>query len=242
MEDFLPQLSLRYNRKMDVVEEGQSSSKIEMSTDALTFHSTVQGSLINNPITSAVIELDSSSSDSQPETNNETSPSGAKGASTQLDAQPVQTRLEKLKAFQSTLQDQWRMVNTRIYDLETLYLEETVHGNVVKGWEMDGRTAPLYRSRSIIEDKERLFSYSSHRYQQDRRLHPEVFATNDRASRVSTSGGTANTQTQKRKSGASVLSAANLANNNASTSRKRKATDAADDQPAYNAWNGLEDY
>lgn len=235
-----------FHRKMDVVEEDRSSSKIEMSTDASTAYTTVRGSSINNPITSAVIELDSSSSDSQPEANNETSPSGANGASTQLDAsgdtQPVQTRLEKLKAFQSTLQDQWRMVNTRIYDLETLYLEETVHGNVVKGWEMDGRTAPLYRSRSIIEDKERLFSYSSHRYQQDRRLHPEIFATNDRASRVSTSGSTANTQTQKRKSGGSVLSAANLANNNTSTSRKRKATDAADEHPAYNAWNGLEDY
>ena len=50
--------------------------------------------------------------------------------------------------------------SNRIFDLETIYLEDTLNGNIVKSWELDGRTAPLYKSRSIIEDKERLFSYS----------------------------------------------------------------------------------
>lgn len=52
-------------------------------------------------------------------------------------------------------------VKRRIYETETTYLEETQLGNVIKGWEIDGRP-PLMRVRGQCEDKERLFSYSSY--------------------------------------------------------------------------------
>lgn len=53
-------------------------------------------------------------------------------------------------------------INSKIYELETSYLEDTSQGNVVKGWDVDGRP-PLHRSRGI-EDKERLFSFSSYAF------------------------------------------------------------------------------
>eukprot|EP01039_Chlorochromonas_danica_P006053 gene6053-6667_t len=53
-------------------------------------------------------------------------------------------------------------INSKIFELETSYLEDTNQGNVVKGWDVDGRP-PLHRSRGI-EDKERLFSFSSYAF------------------------------------------------------------------------------
>jgi hypothetical protein len=151
------------------------------------------------------------------------------------------SRLEKLRSFQRTIHDQLRMVNNRIFDLETIYLEDTLHGNLIKGWEMDGRTAPLYRSRSIIDDKERLFSFSSHRYQQDRRLHPDLYVpANDRLPRLSAGavGNAAPVQSQKQRkigNGPSNTVAGNI-------NKKRKTNEFSDEQQAYISWNALEDY
>ncbi|RYH24023.1 hypothetical protein EON65_17145 [archaeon] len=56
------------------------------------------------------------------------------------------------------------IVNAKIFELETSYLlDETPNGNVVRGWETDGRPPPIHRTRAI-DDKERLFSYSSYGY------------------------------------------------------------------------------
>lgn len=65
--------------------------------------------------------------------------------------------LEHQKQIKGWLSD----VKKRIYETETMYLEETQLGNVVKGWEVDGRP-PLARVRGQCDEKERLFSYSSY--------------------------------------------------------------------------------
>lgn len=52
-------------------------------------------------------------------------------------------------------------VTRRIRDLEDSYLEETPLGNIVRGWEIDGKTVPI-RSRGQCDEKERIFSNSSY--------------------------------------------------------------------------------
>ena len=51
-------------------------------------------------------------------------------------------------------------VNSRIMELEDKYLSDTIWGNVVKGWEIDGKLlAP--RASNYIDDKDRIFTASS---------------------------------------------------------------------------------
>jgi len=48
----------------------------------------------------------------------------------------------------------------QIWELEDIYLEETPSGNIIRGWEMDGK--PLFRRHQEDRDSLRLFSYSSY--------------------------------------------------------------------------------
>ncbi len=69
--------------------------------------------------------------------------------------------LKHLKEQQAQIKKWMSSVHSKIYELETAYLEEThVQGNIVKGWEVDGR--PPLKPKAQCEDKERLFTYSSH--------------------------------------------------------------------------------
>lgn len=62
--------------------------------------------------------------------------------------------------------------NARIAELEEAYLEDTPHGNIVRGFETDGRLLPLRKS---VDDKERMFSNSSYQYWLSKNLQdPEV--------------------------------------------------------------------
>jgi hypothetical protein len=55
----------------------------------------------------------------------------------------------------------WKIkVSKRIYELEEQYLEETLAGNIIKGWDIEGREKMI--KRSTFEEKERLFSFSSY--------------------------------------------------------------------------------
>lgn len=69
--------------------------------------------------------------------------------------------LKELHEHQRQIATWLNDVKRRIYETETTYLEETQLGNIIKGWEIDGRP-PLVRARGQCEDKERLFSYSSY--------------------------------------------------------------------------------
>lgn len=70
--------------------------------------------------------------------------------------------IARLEESQHQITRSIALVHAKIYELETAYLEETLSGNVVKGWEIDGRP-PLHKTR-VVEDKERLFSFSSAAY------------------------------------------------------------------------------
>ena len=68
--------------------------------------------------------------------------------------------LKSLKEHHSQIKMWMTKVQLKIYELETSYLEETSMGNLVKGWETDGR--PPLKSRGQFDEKERIFSFSSH--------------------------------------------------------------------------------
>eukprot|EP01040_Poterioochromonas_malhamensis_P016557 gene16557-18825_t len=64
---------------------------------------------------------------------------------------PVRTEANDLQSLvDHHLQiQQWiQMVNNKIYEMESSYLEDCVSGNIIKGWDIDGRNLPIHRSRS----------------------------------------------------------------------------------------------
>jgi hypothetical protein len=75
--------------------------------------------------------------------------------------------LEHQKKIQSWLHN----VNNKIYSLEESYLEETPLGNIVRGWEIDGKLLPLKTKGQ--EERERLFSFSSYQIWMDKKSNHE---------------------------------------------------------------------
>jgi hypothetical protein len=68
-------------------------------------------------------------------------------------------RLEILINHQKQIKGWIQSVHSKIYELETSYLDESKLGNIIKGFEIDGRT----QIKSKYDDKGRLFSGSSYR-------------------------------------------------------------------------------
>lgn len=81
-----------------------------------------------------------------------------------------QQQLKILKQQQAQL-NQWLVqVNNKLYEIETQYLDDTPLGNIIRGWDIDGKTAPpSYRSKNNIDDRERMFSFSSLAFMQDKK-------------------------------------------------------------------------
>lgn len=76
--------------------------------------------------------------------------------------------LKELIEYEQQLKDLLRDLEYKIYELEGIYLEETPMGNILKGWEIDGK---LFSSRPrTIDEKERLFSNSSYRVYMEGKL------------------------------------------------------------------------
>jgi hypothetical protein len=75
-------------------------------------------------------------------------------------------------------------VNAKIFSLEEQYLEETPIGNIIRGWEIDGKPLPL-KNKEV--EKERLFSYSSYQVWFDRKIANESeVTTGEKRNREST--------------------------------------------------------
>lgn len=75
-------------------------------------------------------------------------------------SKPVESEeMKELLAHQIEISEWLDKINNRVFELEDKYLVETLHGNVIKGWEADGKLLP--RVNKIVEDKDRLFTYSS---------------------------------------------------------------------------------
>jgi len=70
---------------------------------------------------------------------------------------------------QSQIREWIKAVNSRIYELEESYLEETNMGNIIRGFDQDGKLVNI-RKGNQAEDKERLFSFSSYSMWLDSKL------------------------------------------------------------------------
>lgn len=77
-----------------------------------------------------------------------------------LEKKKRRNELKELEEYEIQLKDWLRDVEQKIYELEGQYLDETPMGNILKGWEVDGKPSSRLRS---IDEKERLFSNSSYR-------------------------------------------------------------------------------
>lgn len=82
----------------------------------------------------------------------------------------ISEELQELMNQQKQIRIWLTKVQNRIYELETTYLEDTSLGNIIKGWEIDGR--PLLKKQ--CEDKERLFSFSSYQVWSDHKIQQEI--------------------------------------------------------------------
>jgi hypothetical protein len=67
--------------------------------------------------------------------------------------------MKELLAHQAEIAGWLDKINNRVFELEDKYLVETLHGNIIKGWEADGKLLP--RVNKVVEDKDRMFTYSS---------------------------------------------------------------------------------
>ncbi len=130
---------------------------------------------------------------------------------------PESEEMKELKEQHDKIQSWLKDVNAKIYELETTYLDETTFGNVIRGWDLDGRFGPLHRSRGIIEEKERLFTYSSYGQVIERKNQPEITIIEKSFGNNNNNKNNANGNQQKQKK-----------------TKKRKNE--------YDDWNGGEDY
>ena len=69
--------------------------------------------------------------------------------------------MKELVAHQLEIKGWLAVVQKRIYEMETVYMDESNSmGNIIRGWDPDGRTFPI--RKGPLDDKDRLFSNSSY--------------------------------------------------------------------------------
>ena len=90
------------------------------------------------------------------------------GAGPSISKPQVSDEMKGLLEQQIQIKKWLQEVHTKIYTLEEAYLEETPLGNVIRGWEIDGKPLPLKFKGQ--EEKERLFSCSSYQYLPDKKV------------------------------------------------------------------------
>ena len=79
--------------------------------------------------------------------------------------------MKDLLAQKNQIQEWLSKVEQRVWELEGNYLDSTPMGNIIRGWDLDGK--PLIHKRS--DDKEeRLFSYSSYQFYQEKKTQERV--------------------------------------------------------------------
>ena len=68
--------------------------------------------------------------------------------------------LRDLLEQQAQIKEWLQLADQRIYELEEAYLESTPLGNIIRGWDIDGK--PMPSRPKTVDEKERLFSNSSY--------------------------------------------------------------------------------
>ena len=112
----------------------------------------------------------------------------------------TQQNIKILKPQQHQLQQWLNQVNAKLFEVETAYLDDTPLGNLVRGWDADGKTAaPSYRSKNNIDERERLFSFSSQVFATDKRAAMEKGIGTQGKLAINPSGTTASNKGRKRK-------------------------------------------
>lgn len=87
----------------------------------------------------------------------------------------VSEEMKDLLAHQREIKEWQTLVNQRIYDLESSYMDEPSSlGNILRGWDVNGRTFPV--RRGPVEDKDRLFSSSSYHIYLNMKTEQEIEA------------------------------------------------------------------
>lgn len=72
----------------------------------------------------------------------------------------ISSDMETLLNHQKEIQQWQNAIQSKIYELETSYLDDpNSFGNIIKGWDVDGKTLSFKRG---IEDRDRVFSLSSY--------------------------------------------------------------------------------
>lgn len=84
-----------------------------------------------------------------------------------------QERLKQLKAGQSEIKTWLVEVNRKIVEVEDAYLAETNLGNIIRGWDIDGKNQKSNRVDDKDGVKERLFSCSSYEVFIDTKMNTE---------------------------------------------------------------------
>lgn len=109
--------------------------------------------------------------------------------------------LTRLKDHHKEIKKWNEKVKSKIYEVESIYLEETKLGNIIRGWEIDGRPVS-HRNRAQHEEKERLFSSSSYQVWLEQKNQSDMKnSSNDNDKKqMRTSLPTTNNKKKKRKS------------------------------------------
>ena len=109
----------------------------------------------------------------------------------------VSDELTALIDHQKQIKSWLAEVEAKISTLEETYLEETTLGNVVRGWEQDGKSGPLFKMKGQ-EDKEKIFSMSSYQVWLERQQNEEDDKTAERKhGSKSSEGGAKNKKIKK---------------------------------------------
>jgi len=113
------------------------------------------------PVGATGSEKGSAAEEKEAVVNNDASNATATGGETpsKSDEPSKSKELKELLAHQTEITEWLDKINNRVFELEDKYLVETLHGNIIKGWEADGKLLP--KVNKVVEDKDRLFTYSS---------------------------------------------------------------------------------
>ena len=110
----------------------------------------------------------------------------------------VSPELQALTDHQKQIKSWLAEVEAKISTLEETYLEETTLGNVVRGWEQDGKSVPLFKMKGQ-EDKEKIFSMSSYQVWLERQQNDDDDKNTERkhGGKSSSEGGAKNKKIKK---------------------------------------------
>eukprot|EP01038_Epipyxis_sp_PR26KG_P005567 gene5567-7690_t len=150
----------------------------------------------------------------------------------EIERSPI-NNLNSLILHKSEIEQWIQLVQKKIYELETGYLEESHLGNIIKGFEIDGRSQAVpMRSRlgviNGVDEKDRLFSYSSY----------HTWLENSKSTKVDSTKKSSNGETSNlsKKTNTCIVQSAPFTQNKTTTNKIKKAKKRKSNE---DSWIGL---